>query len=143
MLREARAASALDHPNICTVYEIGEGEDGRPFIAMAFCDGEDIQAKIDRGPLAIETALEIAIQVAQGLEAAHQAGIVHRDVKPGNVLVSERGVVKLVDFGTAKVLRAGEASTGEGLSGTPAYMSPEQLEGGTIDARTDVWSLGV
>lgn len=143
LLREARAASALDHPNICTVYEIGEDEEGRPFIAMAFCEGEDVQAKVARGPLELETALEIALQVAQGLEAAHQAGVVHRDVKPGNVLVSERGVVKLVDFGTAKILRPGEASTGQGLSGTPAYMSPEQLEGRPVDARADVWALGI
>jgi len=115
-LREARAASALDHPNICTVYEIDETADGALFIAMALCEGENLRDRIDRGPLPLAEAVDIALQVAAGLSRAHERGIVHRDVKPANVMVSPAGQVRLVDFGIAKLAdqsrltRAGSAA---------------------------------
>ncbi len=139
---EAKAASALDHSNICAIYEIGETEAGQLFIAMAYCDGETLKKKIARGPLPISQALEYVAQVAEGLKRAHDAGMVHRDVKPANVMVTEAGIVKLVDFGVAKM--AGTDVTREGTTiGTLAYMSPEQARGDAVDARTDLWSLGV
>jgi len=141
-LTEARAAAALEHVNVCTVYEIGETTDGQLFIAMAFVDGESVREKIERGPLPIDGALDIARQVADGLECAHRHGIVHRDVKPANVMVAPNGVVKLVDFGIAKL--AGSTVTVTGATpGTAAYMSPEQASGGDTDHRSDVWALGV
>ena len=142
-VHEAQAASVLDNPHICTIYEIGESGAGQMFIAMALCHGESLRAKIKRGPLAPPEALFIAAQVADGLAAAHENGIVHRDVKPGNILVSKDGTARVADFGLAKI--AGEARlTRPGTSvGTVAYMSPEQIRGEEVDARTDVWSLGV
>ena len=142
-VHEARAASVLDNPHICTIYEIGESGTGQMFIAMALCHGESLRAKVKRGPLAPAEALALAAQVADGLAAAHENGIVHRDVKPGNVLVSKDGTARVADFGLAKI--AGEARlTRPGTSvGTVAYMSPEQIRGKDVDARTDVWSLGV
>jgi serine/threonine protein kinase/tetratricopeptide (TPR) repeat protein len=142
-IHEARAASALDHPNICTIYEIGETEDGRMFIAMAFYEGESLREKIKRESLKAEEAIDIAIQVAQGMANAHQAGIVHRDIKPANILITKAGVAKIVDFGLAKL--AGQVRmTKEGTTvGTVAYMSPEQAKGEPVDQRTDIWSLGV
>ena len=142
-VHEARAASVLDNPHICTIYEIGESGSGQMFIAMALCHGESLRAKVKRGPLAPPEALALAAQVADGLAAAHENGIVHRDVKPGNILVSKDGTARVADFGLAKI--AGEARlTRPGTSvGTVAYMSPEQIRGEDVDARTDVWSLGV
>ena len=142
-VHEARAASVLDNPHICTIYEIGESGSGQMFIAMALCHGESLRAKVKRGPLAPPEALAIAAQVADGLAAAHENDIVHRDVKPGNILVSKDGTARVADFGLAKI--AGEARlTRPGASiGTVAYMSPEQIRGEDVDARTDVWSLGV
>ncbi|MBE3045949.1 protein kinase [Candidatus Bathyarchaeota archaeon] len=142
-IHEARAASALDHPNICTIYEIGETEDGRMYIAMAFYEGESLRDKIKGGPLKQEEALGIAIQAATGMAKAHQKGIVHRDIKPANLLITTDGVVKVVDFGLAKL--AGQVKlTREGTTvGTVAYMSPEQAKGEAVDQRTDIWSLGV
>ena len=142
-VHEARAASVLDNPHICTIYEIGESGSGQMFIAMALCHGESLRAKVKRGPLAPPEALAIAAQVADGLAAAHENSIVHRDVKPGNILVSKDGTARVADFGLAKI--AGEARlTRPGASiGTVAYMSPEQIRGEDVDARTDVWSLGV
>jgi len=142
-VHEARAASVLDNPHICAIHEIGEGADGRMFIAMALCRGESLRARLKRGPLPAAEALALAAQVADGLAAAHAAGIVHRDVKPGNILVSPEGAARIADFGLAKI--AGEARlTRAGRAvGTVAYMSPEQLRGEDVDARTDVWSLGV
>lgn len=140
---EARAASALDHPNICTVYDIDETADGRMFIVMARYAGETLKQKIQRGPLPLTEALDYGIQIAQGLTKAHQQGIVHRDIKPANVMVTEDGAVKIVDFGLAQL---GDATklTKTGLSmGTPAYMSPEQVQRQQVDRRTDLWSLGV
>jgi TolB-like protein len=142
-VHEARAASALDHPNICNIHEIGEAEDDRMYIAMAFYEGESLREKIKNGPLKREEALDIAIQAATGLAKAHQKGIVHRDIKPANMLITSDGVVKVVDFGLAKL--AGQVKlTREGTTvGTVAYMSPEQAKGEAVDQRTDIWSLGV
>ncbi len=140
---EAQAASALDHANLCTIHEIDRTDDGRLYIAMAFYQGETLKKRLERGRLAPTEAVGIAIQIAQGLERAHEAGIIHRDIKPANLLVTARGEVKIVDFGLAKL--AGQATvtaTGTTL-GTPAYMSPEQARGGEVDPRTDIWSLGV
>jgi len=142
-VHEARAASALDHSNICNIHEIGEAEDDRMYIAMAFYEGKSLREKIKDGPLMREEALGIAIQAATGLANAHQKGIVHRDIKPANILVTSDGIVKIVDFGLAKL--AGQVKlTREGTTvGTVAYMSPEQAKGEAIDQRTDIWSLGV
>jgi eukaryotic-like serine/threonine-protein kinase len=139
---EARAAAALDHPNICTVHEIGEAGDGRLFIAMACYDGRVLKDRIAEGPLPPEEAVEIAIGIARGLAAAHARGIVHRDVKPANVMLTADGGVKLLDFGVAKL--ADVTITQSGVTpGTVAYMAPEQVRGENADARSDLWSLGV
>ncbi len=140
---EAKAASALDHPNICSIYEIDETEDRQMFIAMACYEGESLKAQIDRGPLPIDEAIDITIQIAQGLAQAHSKEIVHRDIKPANVLITEEGQIKIVDFGLAKL--AGRTMlTKEGTTlGTVAYMSPEQTQGTNVDHRTDIWALGV
>ncbi len=138
---EAKAASLLDHPNIAVVYEIGEHE-GRLFIAMACYEGETLKKKIARGPLTIEEATGYAAQIAEGLQAAHEAGIMHRDIKPANVLVTQKSRVKVVDFGLAKMTGAELTQPGATL-GTVAYMSPEQTRGEAVDHRTDLWSLGV
>jgi hypothetical protein len=140
---EAQAASSLDHPNICTVHEIDAAEDGQMFIVMACCEGEALKNKIQRGPLTIEEAVNIAAQVAQGLAKAHGKGIVHRDIKPGNIMVTSDGIVKILDFGLAKLAgRTVLTKTGSTL-GTVAYISPEQARGDPVDHRTDIWSLGI
>ena len=141
-IHEAKAASALDHPNICTVHDIGELEDGRLFIVMAYYAGETLKARIARGTISVAEVLDYAQQVLQGLESAHSAGIIHRDVKPANIMVIENGGVKLVDFGLAKVQDISLTRTGM-TPGTVCYMSPEQASGSTVDHRTDLWSLGV
>ncbi|HET6341255.1 MAG TPA: protein kinase, partial [Gemmatimonadota bacterium] len=142
LLVEARAAATLEHPNICTVYEIGESQDGRPFIAMALCQGRTLKERLAHGPLPLKEAIAIAAQIARGLAAAHARGIVHRDVKPGNVVLTVDGTVKLLDFGLAKT--AESTVTRSGMTpGTVAYMSPEQARGDPLDQRTDLWSLGV
>jgi tetratricopeptide (TPR) repeat protein len=139
---EARAAAALDHPNVCMVHEIGRDEDGQPFIAMAYYDGETLKQRLARGALPVDEATDYAAQIAAGLAAAHARGIVHRDVKPGNLMVTADGVVKILDFGLAKL--ADVTLTGTGMTlGTVAYMSPEQTRGDELGARTDLWSLGV
>lgn len=141
-VEEARAAAALDHPNICTVYEINEA-DGQQYIAMAFVEGRSLKDMLEERPLKIDDALKIAIQVAKGLSAAHEKGIIHRDVKSSNIMVTPGGRVKIMDFGLAhrveKVRTVDEQST----LGTAAYSSPEQVAGGTVDQRTDIWSFGV
>ena len=141
-ITEAKAASALDHTNICTIYEIGETAAGRLFIAMAYYDGETLKKKIARGPLPMEEALGYTAQLAQGLAQAHARGIVHRDIKPANVIVTSDGVVKILDFGLAKMTDVSLTQPGMAL-GTVAYMSPEQARGGAVDQSADVWSLGV
>ena len=143
-LQEARAASALDHPSICTVYESGETPDGQAFLAMAHYPGDTLEARIARGPLAVADALEIASQVADGLAEAHTHGIVHRDIKPANLILAQNGRVKIVDFGLARLTECSVVTTGAGVAvGTLAYMAPEQARGETADARADLWALGV
>lgn len=141
-LREARAAASLDHPNICTIHEIDE-LDGMRFMAMAYVEGQSLRSMVLERPLEIAQAVEIAIQIAEGLLEAHEKGIVHRDMKSDNVMITPKGQVKIMDFGLAK--QAGQALlTKEGASmGTTAYMSPEQTRGNEVDHRTDIWSFGV
>ena len=139
--REARAAALLNHPNICTVHEIGEHE-GRPFIAMELLEGRTLKQELGVGSPELGQIIEIASQVADALEAAHGKGIIHRDIKPGNIFITARGVVKVLDFGIA-VMADSPDSRGGTAMGTRAYMSPEQLQGRAVDARTDVFSLGV
>jgi serine/threonine-protein kinase len=141
-IQEAKAASALDHRNICTIYDIGETEGGQLFIAMACYDGETIANKISNGPLAIPEAVNYLGQIANGLLRAHSEGIVHRDVKPANIMVTDDGTIKLLDFGLAKMANVNVTKTGATM-GTAAYMSPEQARGEPTDHRTDLWSPGV
>jgi serine/threonine protein kinase/Tfp pilus assembly protein PilF len=142
---EAQTASALDHQNVCTIYEIEESDDGQMFIAMAHYEGETLTEKIDSHPagLPLEKAIDIAIQIAEGLEKVHKHEIVHRDIKPANIMITQDNQVKIVDFGLAK-LATSIKTPGVGRTiGTPAYISPEQARGDTIDHRSDIWSLGV
>jgi serine/threonine protein kinase len=158
--REARAASALNHPNICTIHDIGE-QDERAFIAMEFLDGRMLKDLIAGTPLPLGRVLELGIQIADGLDAAHQLDIVHRDIKPANIFVTKHGHAKILDFGLAKlspksaseVTRTGDDATAGPTEiqltrtgiviGTAAYMSPEQVRGEPLDARTDIFSFGI
>ncbi len=140
---EAVAASALDHPNICTIYETGQTEEGQPFIAMAYYEGETLKEKINKGPLDIDESINIILQVCEGLEKAHKNGIIHRDIKPSNIFITTDGLVKILDFGLAKVKDQTRLTQTESTAGTVNYMSPEQARGEEIDQRTDIWSLGI
>jgi serine/threonine protein kinase/Flp pilus assembly protein TadD len=141
-IQEARAAAALDHPNICTVYEIDE-EDSQLFVAMAFIEGVTLKDKIDQGPLEWAEAVSIGVQMAEGVKAAHARGIIHRDIKSSNVMVTRDGQAKIMDFGIADVMSGRDDNTALMAAGTAAYMSPEQAAGERPDERTDIWSLGV
>jgi serine/threonine protein kinase len=148
-LREARTASALNHPHICTIYDIGEHE-GRPFIAMELLEGQTLKHRIEGRPLKADELLELAVQIAEGLEAAHAKGIVHRDIKPANLIREPNGIVKVTDFGIAKI-KEGAGAPGQTvltksgfLLGTPHYMSPEQIrEPKDAGAKCDIYSAGV
>jgi serine/threonine protein kinase len=152
-LNEARAASALNHPHVCVIYDVGETPDGLPFIAMEFVEGQSLDALVKPGPLEVSQVVAIAVQVADALDAAHGRRIVHRDIKPANITLNERGQVKVLDFGLAKRLPTGtdwqgvtqdmqQTQQGQVL-GTPSYMSPEQALGKDVDHRSDIFSLGV
>jgi eukaryotic-like serine/threonine-protein kinase len=142
-IQEARAASALDHPNICTIYEISETPDGALIIVMPAYDGVTLGKHIDAGPLNIKDALGIAVHLADGLHAAHEKGIIHRDLKSGNILITAKGQVKIIDFGLARKDGATQLTKTGSTLGTIPYMSPEQARGEKLDARSDIWSLGV
>ncbi len=139
---EAQAAASLDHPNLCTIHEIGETDDGGLFIAMTYYEGETLQHRIARGRISVEEALEITAQMSRGLARAAERGIIHRDIKPGNLMLTTDGTVKIVDFGLAKMLGGELTQTGARM-GTVSYMSPEQTRGDAVDQRTDVWSVGI
>jgi TolB-like protein len=139
---EARAAAALDHPSICTVYEVGETPGGALFLAMAYYEGETLRERLTRGPLGLDTEVDIVTQAARALGAAHARGIVHRDVKPGNLMLTPAGTVKLLDFGLARLADVTVTASGQ-TPGTIAYMSPEQVRGERVDRRSDLWALGV
>jgi len=141
-VREAQAAATLNHPNICTVHEIGEDE-GRTFIVMPCIEGKGLAGRLDEGPLQSDEALDIAIQIGKGLSKAHRNDIVHRDIKPGNILITEDGHVKIVDFGLAKLGSVTKMTTAGTTLGTVGYMSPEQARGDEVDSRSDIWALGV
>jgi serine/threonine protein kinase len=141
-LREARTASSLDHPNIGVIHGIEETEDGFTFIVMAFYEGSSLAQRIQKGSLKVREAVGIARQMAQGLGEAHAHGIVHRDVKPSNVMLTASGLVKIVDFGLARAMTEQTASQ-TGVTGTVRYMSPEQAMDRPVDQRCDIWALGV
>ncbi len=142
-IHEAKAASALQHDNICTIHDVDEGPEGRLFICMDLYDGETLKKRIGRGPLPVAVALDIAVQVARGLAKAHEAGMVHRDIKPANIMVTAEGEAKVLDFGLAKLARQTKLTREGSTLGTVAYMSPEQARGDEVDSRSDIWSLGV
>jgi len=142
-IHEAKAASSLDHPNICNVHEIDETLDGQVFIVMAIYEGTPLNKKIEKGPLKIDEALDVVIQAAEGLQAAHDKGIVHRDVKSSNIMMTDKGRAVIMDFGLARTGGATKLTKTGSTLGTVPYMSPEQARGEKVDHRTDIWSLGV
>jgi eukaryotic-like serine/threonine-protein kinase len=142
-VQEARAASALDHPNICAVHDIDETPEGESFICMAYCEGETLKHRLQRGRPPLVEAVGWAEQICRGLAKAHERGIVHRDIKPANVIVTDEGVVKIVDFGLAKLIGSASLTHTGTLVGTAGYVAPEQARGALVDHRADIWSLGV
>jgi serine/threonine protein kinase len=140
---EAQTASSLDHQNISTIYEIDQSDDGRMFISMAFYNGETLRRKISRGQIPIKEAVNIAVQTAEGLSKAHRKGIIHKDIKPANIMIDEDRTVKIIDFGLSKLLSTYKIVQPKSTMGTISYMSPEQIKGKHIDFRSDIWSLGV
>jgi len=142
-MREARATSSLDHPNICTVHEISQAEDGSWFIAMAWYEGQTLKTILKEGPLPPEQVLDYARQIALGLSQAHEHGVVHRDIKPANIIVTDRGDLKILDFGLARLLGKARLTRSGTVMGTAAYMSPEQARGEDVGTSSDIWSLGV
>ena len=142
-LREARTASSLDHPNVGVIHGIEETSDGRTYIVMAFYEGETLARKISRGPLPLGEAVDIAIQTARGLVAAHSRAVIHRDIKPGNIILTQQNIAKIVDFGLARVNTSAGSTQTLGTAGTIGYMSPEQTLGKPVDQRTDLWALGI
>ncbi len=143
LLREARAASTLDHPNIGVIHGLEESEDRQFFIVMGYYEGSTLAERLDRGVVPIREALDLAIQIARGLGAAHARNIVHRDIKPSNVIITQDNLVKIVDFGLARVVASASATQSISLTGTLPYMAPEQILGEPVDQRSDVWALGV
>jgi eukaryotic-like serine/threonine-protein kinase len=144
LIQEARAASQLDHPNVCSIYQVEELPDEEVVIVMAFYHGETLAQRLKRGPLKTDSAVDIAAQVLSGLEHAHERGVIHRDVKPANLILCENGVVKIVDFGLAKEIGGSQGLTATGeMLGTVSYMSPEQVLCKALDHRTDLWSCGI
>lgn len=141
--REAITASSLDHPNICTIYEIGNADSGELFIAMSCYDGATFRDLIQKGELPFEKSIEMMRQVGEGLQKAHRNDVIHRDVKPGNLMLTNDGIVKILDFGLARVGNNSELTNSGQLIGTIKYMSPEQIRGDNVDHRTDIWSMGV
>jgi eukaryotic-like serine/threonine-protein kinase len=142
-IHEARSASALQHSNICTIHEIDETVDGQMYIVMDYYEGETLKSKIEKGKLQIEEAINYAIQIAQGLQKAHEKGIIHRDIKPANIIVTNDGEAKILDFGLSKFKGQTKITKTGSTSGTVSYMSPEQTRGEEVDYRTDIWSFGV
>ena len=140
-VQEAKAAAALNHPNISIIHEIDEHQ-GQTFIAMEYIQGQSLKQKLEEGPLAIEEAKDIALQVAEGLMEAHEKGIIHRDIKPANIMLTEKCQAKITDFGLAKLSGGADLTKASTIMGTVAYMSPEQAKGEAVDHRTDIWSLG-
>ena len=142
-IHEAQAASSLQHHNICTIHDIDETEDGQMFICMDSYEGETLKEKITKGPLKIDETINIAIQLAEGLQCAHDHGIIHRDIKPANIFITKAGEVKILDFGLAKLTGRSIITKMGSTVGTVDYMSPEQTRGENIDHRTDIWSFGI
>jgi serine/threonine protein kinase len=143
LLREARAASALDHPNIGVIHGLEESDEHQLFIVMGYYEGETLAQKLSRGLIPVRESLNLAIQIARGLSAAHARNIVHRDVKPSNIIITNENVAKIVDFGLARVIATASATQSISSTGTLPYMAPEQILGESIDQRCDIWALGV
>ena len=142
LLREARSASALDHPNIGVIYGIEESDDQQLFIIMAYYEGDTLAQRLNRGVLSLRESLDLAMQIARGLSAAHARNIIHRDIKPSNIIITKDNVAKIVDFGLARVVASASATQSISLTGTLPYMAPEQILGELIDQRSDIWALG-
>jgi non-specific serine/threonine protein kinase len=142
LVQEARAAAALNHPNICTIYEIDESE-GRLFLALEFVEGETLRKKVTSNQLSVSSVVEYAVQIVEGLQAAHEKGVIHRDIKSSNLMITTKGQIKIMDFGLAKLAGGSFLTKDKSTMGTVAYMSPEQARGRKVDQRTDLWSFGV